>query len=169
MAVTQQPSGIVTCSTCPSNALAEFRHRPFLLRGPVHQFGGAVSPDQDAQYLLRKLRMHFMSAYSQWPATPGSFACISGWVPWEKAAEFGLSNDIGRISFPDFYRGCTDGDDGTPRGPRRCDISPTTVYKIRRKDLADAWREMLVVCFMCCIFYVMHYRSYIICNIICIS
>ena len=63
-----------------------------------------------------------------------------GWVPWEKAAQFGLTNHIGRISFPDYYRGCALDVAWTPSGARRCDLAATTVYKLRRKDLAAAWR-----------------------------
>jgi len=72
-------------------------------------------------------------------------AVFYGWVPWEKAAEWGLKNDVGRISFPDYTRGCAIPVSTSPSGARICDTVATTVYKLRRRDLADRAPEAAYV------------------------
>ncbi|CAJ1331580.1 unnamed protein product, partial [Effrenium voratum] len=64
-----------------------------------------------------------------------------GWTPSEVASSWGLQNNQGRVSFPDFFRGCAMQISMDPSGPRKCDIPPTIIYKLRRKDLADRASE----------------------------
>ncbi|CAK9113008.1 unnamed protein product [Durusdinium trenchii] len=59
-----------------------------------------------------------------------------GYTPSEFASAYDLKHGRGRISFPDFFQGCTTLSDRSPNGPRNCDLPPTVIWKLRRKDLA---------------------------------
>lgn len=66
----------------------------------------------------------------------GKNAVFYGYLPSEFASKLGISQTMGRISFPDYKVGCASVVAQSPYGPRTCDIPPTVIYKIRRHDLA---------------------------------
>eukprot|EP00435_Cladocopium_sp_Y103_P004023 s2136_g1.t1 len=79
----------------------------------------------------------------------GQNAVFYGYLPSEFGSKLGISQTMGRISFPDYKVGCASVVAQSPYGPRTCglyalgsdvlghgDIPPTVIYKIRRQDLA---------------------------------